>query len=72
MGSPPPVVSNHNVVKYEGLMQEVRLWEVINEKGLREVQSSQIAFEQRLEDWLAKDISVLGPELVGDWQASAY
>lgn len=44
-------------------MQKVRLWEVINEKTLREVQSSQIAFEEQLEDWLAKDISVLDPSL---------
>ncbi len=45
-------------------MQKVRLWEVINEKVLREVQSSQIAFEQRLEDWLARDISVLDSSLL--------
>ena len=45
-------------------MQEVRLWEVINEKGLREVQSSQVAYEQRLENWLANDISLLDPNLL--------
>lgn len=45
-------------------MQEVRLWEVINEEALREIPSSQIAFEERLEDWLSKDISLLDPNLL--------
>ena len=45
-------------------MQEVRLWEVINEEALREIPSSQIAFEERLEDWLSKDISFLDPNLL--------
>ena len=45
-------------------MQEVRLWEVVNEDTLREIPSSQIAFEIRLEDWLAKDISLLAPNLL--------
>lgn len=45
-------------------MQEVRLWEVIDEDTLREISGSQIAFEVRLEDWLAKDISVLDPNLL--------
>ncbi len=45
-------------------MQEVRLWEVIDEDTLREIPSSQIAFEERLEDWLSKDISFLDPNLL--------
>ena len=45
-------------------MQEARLWEVIDEKTLRKVPGSQIAFEERLEGWLAKDISLLDPNLL--------
>ena len=45
-------------------MQEVRLWEVVNDDSLREISASQIAFEVRLEEWLAKDISVLDPNLL--------
>ena len=45
-------------------MQEVRLWEVIDEDTLREIPGSQIAFEVRLEDCLAKDISLLDPNLL--------
>lgn len=45
-------------------MQEVRLWEVINEDSLREISTSQIAFEERLEDWLTRDISVLDSSLM--------
>ena len=45
-------------------MQKVRLWEVIDEKTLRIVPGSQIAFEERLEGWLARDISVLDSSLL--------
>ena len=45
-------------------MQEVRLWEVIDEKTLRKVPGSQIAFEERLEGWLANDISLLDRNLM--------
>ena len=45
-------------------MQEIRLWEVVKEKTLRKIPGSEIAFEERLEEWLAKDISVLDTSLL--------
>ena len=45
-------------------MQEVRLWEVGNNDSLREISASQIAFEERLEDWLTRDISMLDSSLM--------
>ena len=45
-------------------MQEVRLWEVVNDDSLEEVKPKKIAFEERLENWLAKDISVLDSSLL--------
>ena len=45
-------------------MQQVRLWEVISDRGLREVPSSQINLEERLEEWLVSDISILDPNLL--------
>ena len=45
-------------------MQKVRLWEVISDKELQEIPSNQINLEERLEDWLATDISVLDPNLL--------
>ena len=45
-------------------MQEVRLWEIVSGKTLREIPGSQISFENQLEDWLAKDISLLDPNLL--------
>ena len=45
-------------------MQEVRLWEIVCGKALREIPGSQISFEKQLEDWLAKDISLLDPNLL--------
>ncbi len=45
-------------------MQLVRLWEIVSDKELREIQSSQISFESQLEGWLEADISVLDPDLL--------
>ena len=45
-------------------MQEVRLWEVICGKRLRKIEESKISLEVQLEDWLAKDISLLDPNLL--------
>ena len=45
-------------------MQEVRLWEVVSGKTLREISGSQISLEDQLEDWLANDISLLDPNLL--------
>lgn len=45
-------------------MQKVRLWEVVSDKELREIPSNQISLEERLEDWLATDVSVLDPDLL--------
>lgn len=45
-------------------MQKVRLWEVLSETELQEIPSNEISLEERLEDWLATDISVLDPNLL--------
>ena len=45
-------------------MQQVRLWEVVSDKELHEIPSNQISLEERLENWLATNISVLDPSLL--------
>ncbi len=45
-------------------MQQVRLWEVASDNELHEIPSNQISLEERLEDWLATNISVLDPSLL--------
>ena len=45
-------------------MQKVRLWEVISDRELQEIPGNEINLEERLEDWLASDISVLDPDLL--------
>ena len=45
-------------------MQRVRLWEVVSDQKLHEIPSNQINLEERLEGWLASDISVLDPNLL--------
>ena len=45
-------------------MQKVRLWEVISDRELHEIPSNEINLEERLEGWLASDISALDPNLL--------
>ena len=45
-------------------MQKIRLWEVISDEELQEIQGNEINLEERLEGWLASDISVLDPNLL--------
>jgi len=44
--------------------EEIRLWRVGDGDQLREVASSRLDLEERLEKWLAEDISVLSPDLL--------
>ena len=44
--------------------QKIRMWEVTLQNTLTEIASSQINREERLEDWLENDISVLDPNLM--------
>ena len=45
-------------------MQKVRLWEVVSDRELHEIPSNEINLEERLEGWLASDISALDPNLL--------
>ncbi len=45
-------------------MQKIRLWEISPDQKLAELTTNQISLEERLEDWLASDISVLDPNLL--------
>ncbi len=45
-------------------MQEVRLWEVTSDEELKPIQNDEINLEERLEGWLASDISILDPNLL--------
>lgn len=43
--------------------QKIRLW-AVDDKTLKEVRTSPVRLEERLEDWLANDISMLDPDLL--------
>ena len=45
-------------------MQQVRLWEIIDDRNLSAIPASYVSLEQRIEDWLADDISVLDSSLL--------
>lgn len=44
--------------------QDIRLWEIIGEEKLKEINQSKLDFENRLETWLANDISILSNDLL--------
>lgn len=46
------------------MTQKIRMWEVTSENSLNEITSSKISSEERLEDWLESDISMLDPDLL--------
>ena len=43
--------------------QKIRLW-AVDDKAIEEVRTSPVRLEERLEDWLANDISMLDPDLL--------
>ena len=53
-----------NLAKREEAMQKVRLWEVISDSELQEIPGNEINLEERLEGWMASDISALDPNLL--------
>ena len=44
--------------------QKIRMWEVTPQNTLLEISSNEISLEERLEDWLESDISMLDPDLL--------
>ena len=48
----------------EFALQRVRLWKVVSDGPPREISGSGISLEERLEDWLAADVSMLDPGLL--------
>ena len=44
--------------------QKIRMWEITPQSTLTEITSSEISLEERLEDWLESDISMLDPDLL--------
>ena len=44
--------------------QNIRMWEVTPQNTLTEITRSEISLEERLEDWLESDISMLDPDLL--------
>ena len=46
------------------MSNEVRLWQIESDESLNEIQRSSLDLEARLQDWLARDISILDPGLL--------
>ena len=46
------------------MAKEIHLWRVQPEGGLNEIRRASLDLEERLQDWLARDISILDPGLL--------
>lgn len=46
------------------MAEEIRIWQVENGERLLEISRSKLDFEERLEDWLNQDISILSADLL--------
>ena len=46
------------------MSEEVRLWEILGGENLREGKRTKLDLENRIEDWLASDISILSGDLM--------
>ncbi len=46
------------------MTDEIRFWRVMPEEKLTEINHAPLDLEQRLQEWLAKDISILDPGLM--------
>ena len=44
--------------------ETIRLWQITSDQELSEVTSTEIPLEERLEDWLESDISMLDADLL--------
>lgn len=46
------------------MSQDVKVWEIINRDTLKEISKSKLDLEERLENWLEKDISIISNDLL--------
>ncbi len=46
------------------MTQEVRLWEITSDDSLKEIQQSKLNLEERIENWLENDISIISDDLL--------
>ena len=44
--------------------QQIRLWKITEGEELSEIETSHLDLEERLEDWLARDVTVIGEDLL--------
>lgn len=44
--------------------QEVRIWKILDRKNLKEIKKGKLDLEERIEDWLEQDISIISDDLL--------
>ena len=44
--------------------QEVRIWKTLDRKNLKEIKKGKLDLEERIEDWLEQDISIISDGLL--------
>lgn len=46
------------------MAEDIRIWEISEDKTLKEIKKSKLDLETRLEDWIEKDISILSEDII--------
>lgn len=44
--------------------QQVRIWEILGRKNLKEIEKGKLDLEERIEDWIEQDISIISDDLM--------
>ena len=44
--------------------KEIRVWKILERKNLKEIQKGKLDLEERIEDWLEQDISIISDDLL--------
>ncbi|NJN58016.1 MAG: DUF91 domain-containing protein [Leptolyngbyaceae cyanobacterium SL_5_9] len=55
-----PANSNPEIV----MSQQIKVWKVLNNGSLQEIETARLDLEQRIHDWIEKDISIIADDLL--------
>jgi hypothetical protein len=46
------------------MSQLIKVWKILNDQGLQEIETARLDFEQRIHDWIEQDISIISDDLL--------
>lgn len=46
------------------MSQQIKVWKILNDQRLQEIKTARLNFEQRIQDWIEQDISIISDDLL--------